>query len=141
MGTETPTQIHLTTKRKKRRAPIKENGGINHLPVVHPPVRLIRPPTRHLTLQAQVTKRNITKINEEKQWKVTETPTQINLTTKRKNMKAIKQTKRGGIINMIVNAKITMANPLTIVVFDETEDKRRIDSMNHIEREKGATVM
>ena len=45
------------------------------------------------------------------------------------------------IMNMIVNAKITMANPLTIVVFDETEDKRRIDSMNHIEREKGATVM
>ena len=45
------------------------------------------------------------------------------------------------ILNLIVNAKITMANPLTIVVFDETEDKRRIDSMNHIEREKGATVM
>ena len=42
---------------------------------------------------------------------------------------------------MIVNAKITMANPLTIVVFDETEDKREIDSMNHIEREKGATAM
>ena len=45
------------------------------------------------------------------------------------------------ILNMIVNAKITMVNPLTTVVFDETEDKRGIDSMNHIEREKGATAM
>ena len=45
------------------------------------------------------------------------------------------------ILSMIVNAKITMANPLTTVVFDETDDKRRIDSMNHIEKVKGATVM
>ena len=42
---------------------------------------------------------------------------------------------------MKVNARIIMKNPLTTVVFDETERKRKIDSMNHIERGEGATVM
>merc|ERR1712083_334964 len=100
-------------KTGKRRYPIKENVGINHPPVVHLPARLIRPPTRHLTLPAPVTKRNNTKINEEKQLNVTETLNQINLATKREMMKVNKQTKRDGIFNMKVNARIIMTNPQT----------------------------